>query len=123
MGVLLHERNGLRRVIESEYEPAGLALLGRCRAVVEERDRAVGLSAAVVLPVELDAGSELVVARLPAKLPFNLAARAIDAVDRPGVARRDKQVVGAVEAYRVDVEVVEGSTLRGFRLALGERDV
>ena len=61
------------------------------------------------------------VALLAAEPPDHLAGRAVDLVDRPGVAGRDEQVAVGVDVDRVDVEEVErGSDLR---VGLGELDV
>ena len=91
----------------SQQQPARLLLLGRRRAVVEQRDQPAGLELGVVLPVEARAGAELEAAVRAAEAPADGAAADVDVVQRPGVARGEQHVARAEPGIDgVDVDVV-----------------
>ena len=106
-------------VFERHFDRARLRVHRRERAVVEERDRAVGLLTRVVLPRRCGARTQLEARVLAAQLPAHLAGFRIDVVGGPGVARVDQQVAVLLDVDRVDVEVVErfsrGSSARPRR--------
>ncbi len=82
-------------------------------AVVEERDRPVGLFAGVVLPGGGGAGAELEAVVLAPELPTHLAAVGVDVVDGPGVAGVHQEAAVAGHVHGVDVEGVEGGVRGG----------
>src|SRR5581483_4873440 len=77
----------------------------------------------VVLEPEARAATETEAARLAAELPHDLPARAIDLVDRGGVARGDQHAPARQRLDRVDVEGVVGRAVGRRGVRLGERYV
>ena len=69
MGVLAQERRRHRPLVDVEDQAARAPLDRRRRAVVEDRERSIGLAARVVLPGEVAAGAHLEVAALAAETP------------------------------------------------------
>src|SRR6266516_6457549 len=86
MVIAAHERRLLRGDVGAEDQHARELLDRWRRAVVEERDRSVGVASRVVLPGEPRPGSHLVVALLAAEPPDHLLRLAVDLVDGPRVA-------------------------------------
>ncbi len=97
---------------------------GRAAAVVEHRERAVGLHHHVVLERGLRAGPHLEVVLVGAERPDHRARLVVDLVHRPGVAHRDDQVAIGIERDRVQVVGVEHKSGRALlEERLGDRDV
>ena len=126
MLVAAHERRRPGGRVEREFDRARLRVHRRERAVVEERDRAIGLLARVVLPGRVGTWAQLE-ARVPAaQLPAHLPRFRIDVVRGPGVARVHQQVAVLLRVDRVDVEVVERFALarrRGRRVGVRQGHV
>src|SRR5207247_8260725 len=116
VSVAAHEGNLLRLAVEAQDEDACELLDRRGCAVVEERDRAVGLASRIVLPRELRSGAHGEAALLPAEAPEHLLRLAVDLVERVRVARRDEEVAVRLDVDGVEVEVVVRRSLcPGFR--------
>ena len=123
---LLRDGRRLRLVVQLQREPARAAPARRqvLGDVVEQRDRAVGAAAGVVLEVELRPRPQLVVRALPAEPPEDLAGVPVELVDRARVAGGDDEVPVAVERHGVEMERVVrlAALLRGGPDRLRERD-
>src|SRR5215217_7873576 len=87
-------------------------------AVVEDRYRAVGVAAGIVLPVGSGTVSHVEVALFPAKTPDDLSRLPVDLVHRASPAGRNEQVILVIYIYGVDVEVVESGLEVGGRLVV-----
>src|SRR5215211_1376754 len=85
-------------------------------AVVEDRYRAVGVVAGIMLPVGSGTVFHVEVALFPAKTPDDLARLAIDFANGASSPSRDDQVSAWNRIYGVDVEVVESRLEVGRRL-------
>ncbi len=110
--------------VELDAQAARLGVDRRVRAVVEERQLAVGQHAAVVLPGHLRPGAHLERALVAAEAPQDLAAAGLQQVAGPRAARRDQQVAARLGIDRVEVEVVpRRGPARRFDFGLGCRDV
>ena len=79
-------------VVDAQHEDARELLHRRCRAVVEERDRAVRLAPSIVLPGEPRSSAHGEIALLASQAPAHTPVAPRDLVDRVPVARRDHVV-------------------------------
>jgi len=116
MGMLAPQADVVGRLVDLEHERPRAAL-----AVVEQRDRVVGLATRVMLPGERRVGVDREVAALASEPPDDLRGPAVDLVDRVGVAGGDEQVLVVVDGDRVQVHVVPVAADRPVGLA--DRDV
>src|SRR5205809_6674391 len=92
MMVAAHERCLLRRGVRSQDQHTRELLDRWSCAVVEDRDRSVGLASCVVLPRESRAPAHLEIAPLAAKSPDDLLRVVVDLIDGMGVAYCVQQV-------------------------------